>query len=201
MLGATVVLWVQPPLIGEPTTTTVKPTSNAAAVGKVANALNGVAAANAGVLVGAPNLNLPTSGLYTRHTGADQPYLISTNGAFGQGSPSSLQLLTTPGTDAVKVGKLLGDGFYEGQLVANQITELTGRKFLNGYGSAMSQYQGLLDSGKQYAQQFNLQIGVALTSEQMAQLTSDMVWLVSEVVNGQTVLVRRCTLPPRKPRT
>ena len=100
------------PLVSEQKPGDVKPGSTSSAIDKAAGALSGVPAPNAGVLVGAPNLNLPTSGLYTRHDGADQPYLITTNGAFGQGAPSSTQLLTTPGTDPAKVGKLLGDGFY-----------------------------------------------------------------------------------------
>ena len=35
----------------------------------------------------------------------------------------------------------------------------------------------------------DLKVGVALTAEQMASLTTDIVWLVEEVVNGEKVLV------------
>ena len=143
------------------------------------------AAAGASVEIGTPNLNVPTSGLYTTSKGAH--FLITTNPAFANNTVSSALLISA--TDPGYAGPILGDGFYEQQLVEQQVTQLTGRQFLDGYTSASDQYAALLNSGKQYAQQFDLQLGVALTPAQMAQLTSDMVWMVSEVVDGESVLV------------
>ena len=46
-----------------------------------------------------------------------------------------------------------------------------------------------MEAGAVAAKELNLEIGVALTAEQMASLTSDIVWLVEENINGQKVLV------------
>ncbi len=45
-----------------------------------------------------------------------------------------------------------------------------------------------MDAGIAYAKEYNLKPGIALTKEQMAALTSDMVWLESTTVtvNGKT---------------
>ena len=46
-----------------------------------------------------------------------------------------------------------------------------------------------MNAGAVVAEAMDLKVGVALTAEQMASLTTDIVWLVEEVVNGQKVLV------------
>ncbi|WP_050990442.1 hypothetical protein [Pseudomonas sp. M47T1] len=46
-----------------------------------------------------------------------------------------------------------------------------------------------MDNGIAAQQSLNLTVGTALTSEQVAALTHDIVWMQSEVVDGQTVLV------------
>ena len=78
--------------------------------------------------------------------------------------------------------KRLGDGFYEQRLVNEQVNKLTGRRFLDGYLSDYDQYKALMDNGAQYAKRLSLIPGVALTSEQMKELTSDMVWMVKREV-------------------
>ena len=70
-----------------------------------------------------------------------------------------------------------------------QIAKLTGRPYLGDYGSDMEQFAALMEAGAVAAEELNLEIGVALTAEQMASLTSDIVLLVEEEVNGQKVLV------------
>jgi len=78
--------------------------------------------------------------------------------------------------------KRLGDGFYEQQLVREQIAQLTGRRFLGGYVDEETQYRDLLNAGITAVQDFNLQPGIALTATQMAQLTSDVVLLIEQQV-------------------
>ncbi|WP_455258571.1 hypothetical protein, partial [Peptoniphilus asaccharolyticus] len=78
--------------------------------------------------------------------------------------------------------KRLGDGFYEQRLVNEQINQLTGRRFLEGHHSDYAQYQALMNNGVQYAKKWHLVPGVALTAEQMQELTSDMVWMVKREV-------------------
>nr|WP_244999969.1 hemagglutinin repeat-containing protein [Chromobacterium violaceum] len=134
---------------------------------------------------------VPDNGLFHAKPAPQQPYLVETNPQFTQYSNfiSSDYLLKQLNYDPSKVEKRLGDGFYEQQLVTHAITDMTGKRFLSGYGSAMQQYQQLMSNGAQYAKQFQLTPGMALSADQMAKLTSDMVWLVKQNVGGQDVLV------------
>ncbi|QND84715.1 hemagglutination activity domain-containing large exoprotein [Chromobacterium vaccinii] len=134
---------------------------------------------------------VPDNGLFHAKPAPQQPYLVETNPQFTQYSNfiSSDYLLKQLNYDPSKVEKRLGDGFYEQQLVTRAVTDMTGKRFLSGYGSAMQQYQQLMSNGAQYAKQFQLTPGMALSAEQMAKLTSDMVWLVKQNVGGQDVLV------------
>ncbi|NUA31001.1 S-layer family protein, partial [Cupriavidus basilensis] len=91
-------------------------------------------------------------------------------------------MLSQLGYDPATMLKRLGDGFYEQGLVRDQIGQLTGRRFLQGYSSDEAQYRALLEAGSTYAHAWNLRPGVALSPEQMAQLTSDIVWLVEQDV-------------------
>ena len=122
---------------------------------------------------------------------AKAKYLIETNKKFADYHEflSSDYLLERVKADPEKVGKRLGDGYFEQQFVLQQIGTLTGKKYLGNYGSDMEQFAALMNAGAVIAEEMNLRVGVALTAEQMASLTTDIVWLVEEVVNGQKVLV------------
>ena len=122
---------------------------------------------------------------------ATAKYLIETNKKFADYHEflSSDYLLERVKADPEKVGKRLGDGYFEQQFVLQQIGTLTGKKYLGDYGSDMEQFAALMNAGSVVAEAMDLKVGVALTAEQMASLTSDIVWLVEEVVNGQKVLV------------
>lgn len=122
---------------------------------------------------------------------AKAKYLIETNKKFADYHEflSSDYLLERVKADPEKVGKRLGDGYFEQQFVLQQIGTLTGKKYLGDYGSDMEQFAALMNAGAVIAEEMNLKVGVALTAEQMASLTTDIVWLVEEVVNGQKVLV------------
>ncbi|PWK84382.1 filamentous hemagglutinin, partial [Fulvimonas soli] len=137
-----------------------------------------------------PTVSLPQSGLYTIHSDPGSPYLVETDPRFTSYTQfiSSDYLLDQLGLDPSSLHKRLGDGFYEERSVLDQITSLTGRRFLSDATDALAQYRALMDAGVQVAQQFDLSVGVALTPEQMASLTQDMVWLVNVTVDGQTVL-------------
>lgn len=122
---------------------------------------------------------------------ATAKYLIETNKKFADYHEflSSDYLLERVKADPEKVGKRLGDGYFEQQFVLQQIGTLTGKKYLGDYGSDMEQFAALMNAGAVVAEAMDLKVGVALTAEQMASLTTDIVWLVKEVVNGQKVLV------------
>ena len=122
---------------------------------------------------------------------AKAKYLIETNKKFADYHEflSSDYLLERVKADPEKVGKRLGDGYFEQKFVLQQIGTLTGKKYLGDYGSDMEQFAALMNAGAVVAEAMDLKVGVALTAEQMASLTTDIVWLVEEVVNGQKVLV------------
>jgi len=91
--------------------------------------------------------------------------------------------------DPALTQKRLGDGFYEQQLVREQIAQLTGRRFLTGFVDDENQYRALLNAGVTAIDEFNLRPGIALSEKQVAQLTSDVVLLVEQDVrlsNGAT---------------
>ncbi|RQR43495.1 filamentous hemagglutinin N-terminal domain-containing protein [Burkholderia sp. Bp9131] len=133
---------------------------------------------------GALNLTLPTNGLYTYHTAPGASYLIATDPRFTSYTKfiSSDYMLGQLGLNPQTVEKRLGDGMYEEQLVRNQITQLTGRVYLQGYSSNEDEYRALMNSGVNAAKEFNLVPGMALTAAQMDALTSDIVWLVNQTV-------------------
>ncbi|MEK6697470.1 MAG: hemagglutinin repeat-containing protein [Nitrospirota bacterium] len=132
---------------------------------------------------------MPQGGLY-KPAAPNQGYLVETNPLFTdlRNFMSSDYMLERLAYDPALTQKRLGDGFYEQKLVLDQVTQATGRRFLEDSSSAEGQFQALMDAGIAYAQAFDLKVGVGLTAEQMAQLTTDMVWLVEQEVLGQKVL-------------
>jgi filamentous hemagglutinin len=125
---------------------------------------------------------LPNSALFK--TSSSNSYLIQTDPRFTNkqiwlSSDYMLQNLTV---DPDITQKRMGDGFYEQRLINEQIAQLTGYARLANYSSDEQQYQALMSSGITAASALNLRVGIALTAEQVAQLTSDMVWLVQREV-------------------
>ncbi len=78
--------------------------------------------------------------------------------------------------------KRIGDGYIEQRLIREQVAQLTGRRFLPGHADDEEQFAALMASGVQQASALQLKPGIALTAEQMAKLTSDLVWLVETEV-------------------
>ncbi|TNH41439.1 hemagglutinin repeat-containing protein, partial [Photorhabdus luminescens] len=141
-----------------------------------------------------PDTHLPDNSLYTVQPGSDSHYLVETDPKFTQykqwlGSDYMRQQLTH---DPARVHKRLGDGFYEQRLVRDQITQLTGRRYLPGYNNDEAQFKALMDAGIAFGQQQQLTPGVALSPAQMALLTSDIIWLTNQTVtlpDGTTEVV------------
>ncbi|HHW4670342.1 MAG TPA: two-partner secretion domain-containing protein, partial [Xylella fastidiosa subsp. multiplex] len=146
-------------------------------------------------------LTLPNNSLFTIHP--DTATLITTDPRFTLGRPytsADSQLHALGDHDTLH--KRLGDGYYEQRLIREQIAQLTGRRRLDGYTDDDHQYRALLDAGLTVAKQHQLRPGIALSADQMAQLTSDIVWLVQQDVHlpdGTTTgaLVPRLYLRPR----
>ena len=83
-------------------------------------------------------------------------------------------------------------------MVRAQLNELTGRAPANG-ASDDTVYQNLLGNAVSFAQAYGLRPGIALTADQVAHLTSDIVWMESQQVSlpggsVETVLVPKVYL-------
>ena len=139
---------------------------------------------NIGIKTHLPDISLPQASLYKINPAVSGQFLVETDPRFTQKSKwlSSDYMFKQLRNDPQNLLKRLGDGFYEQRLVNEQVNKLTGRRFLDGYLSDYDQYKALMDNGAQYAKRLNLIPGVALTSEQMKELTSDMVWMVKREV-------------------
>ncbi|WP_066078902.1 two-partner secretion domain-containing protein, partial [Bergeriella denitrificans] len=136
---------------------------------------------------------LPISALYAVNPAHPQ-FLIETDPAFTDyrqwlGSDYMLKAFKQ---DPANMHKRLGDGYYEQKLVNEQIARLTGHRRLDGYQNDEDQFKALMDNGITYARTFNLTPGIALTAEQVARLTSDIVWLEPQsytLIDGSRVTV------------
>ena len=133
---------------------------------------------------------LPESALYQLHPETTAKYLVETDPAFTNKKKflSSDYMYQQMTWDPERVTKRLGDGFYEQELLRNQIIQLTGKTYLDGFTNNEDEFHALMDSGIAYAKEFHLTPGIDLTKEQMAALTSDIVWLetTTVTVNGKT---------------
>jgi filamentous hemagglutinin len=142
-----------------------------------------------------------TGGLFQLQPLGTGSTLYTTHPRFANAKPwaSSDSMLQTLGLDPVLTLKRLGDGFMEQQRIREQVTALTGRRYLAGQDDDDAQYAALLTAGVSFAQALGLRVGVALTAAQMAQLTSDIVWLERQSVtlpdgSAQEVLAPRLYL-------
>ncbi|PWF24685.1 hemagglutinin repeat-containing protein [Corticimicrobacter populi] len=127
---------------------------------------------------------VPQNAMYSVVQRPDAPYLIATDAQFtGQRqSVSSDFMLQQLNQDPEHILKRLGDGFYEQRLVAEQVMLATGQRFVGDYTDNESQYKALLGAGVDFAHKLGLNVGTALTDEQLRHMTSDMVWLVEQTV-------------------
>jgi large exoprotein involved in heme utilization and adhesion len=102
---------------------------------------------------------------------------------------SSDYLLAGLGYNPDESAKRLGDGLYEQRLVQQAVTSRTGQAFIDGQTSNEDQFKYLMNNAIASKDQLNLSVGVSLTSQQVAALTHDIVWLEEREVNGENVLV------------
>lgn len=130
------------------------------------------------------HFKVPNSALYKVNKDSSAHYLIETDPAFANYKNwlSSDYMLSALGLDPSMQQKRLGDGYYEQRMVQDQVAQLTGFRFLEGYGSDEEQYKALMNNGLSFAQAYGLRPGIALTAAQIAQLTSDIVWLEEKEV-------------------
>ncbi|MCU1719275.1 filamentous hemagglutinin N-terminal domain-containing protein [Pseudomonas sp. 5P_3.1_Bac2] len=118
-------------------------------------------------------------------------YLIETNPALTDLKQfmSSDYLLGKLGVNPDETNRRLGDGLYEQRLIRDAIVQRTGQRYIDGIASDDELFRYLMDNAIAYKDSLNLQLGVALSAEQVAALTHDIVWMEEAEVNGQKVLV------------
>ena len=131
-----------------------------------------------------PDTRLPTQSLYKINPNVDSHFIIETDPDFTNKNRwlSSDYMLKALRNDPQNMLKRLGDGYYEQRLVREQMNRLTGRHFSGNNRTFSEQYKALMDAGITFAQKFNLAVGVSLTPAQVAQLTSDIVWIEKQTV-------------------
>lgn len=130
------------------------------------------------------SFKLPNSSLYQINNSPTAHYLVQTDPAFTNRLTwlSSDYISSQIALDPNVTQKRLGDGFYEQQLIREQVAQLTGQRFLGNYRDDQQEYQALMDSGLTFAKTYNLRPGIVLTAAQVASLTTDIVWLQQETV-------------------
>jgi filamentous hemagglutinin len=173
--------------------------------GSAANSANARQDATAGLgQQAAPGPVLPGSSLFTIHPDPSARFVVVTDARFTNYRQwlSSDYMFSALAIDPATTQKRLGDGFYEQKLIRDQVAALTGYRFLGDYRSDDEQYKALMNAGVSFGQAHQLRPGVALSPAQVAQLTSDMVWLVAQTVtlpdgSTTTALVPQVYLSPK----
>nr|WP_080429285.1 hemagglutinin repeat-containing protein [Burkholderia ubonensis] len=137
------------------------------------------------------NLTIPQGGLFKPTTAPNANYVIETNPAFTNQKNfiSSDYFFGQLGVDLTHIPKRLGDGFYEQQLVRNEVTALTGKAVLGPYADLQTMYQSLMAAGADLSKSLDLPMGASLSAEQVSKLTSNVILMETRIVDGQSVLV------------
>ncbi len=165
---------------------------------EVANQVNSQQgdAADSVVRIVGPDTRLPDNSLFKTNPAPGGQYLVETDPRFTNQKSwlGSDYMIAKATNNQDNVLKRLGDGYYEQRLIREQVINLTGQRYLDGYNNDEEQFKALMDQGLSFSQQYNLKVGVALTPEQMGLLTKDIVWLVNAKVtlpdgSQQNVLV------------
>ena len=132
-------------------------------------------------------------------TNPNTSYVIETDPNFTdrRNFLSSDYVLSRLKLDPMNVQKRLGDGYYEQQLVMQEIMSQTGKSRLQSGLSAEEQYRQLMDAGISVTKSQSIVLGRGLTEAEQKNLKEDVVLLVSKAVvlpNGKTETVLVPTL-------
>ncbi|ATE77183.1 DUF637 domain-containing protein [Pseudomonas frederiksbergensis] len=131
-------------------------------------------------------------GMFVQSRNPQSRYLIETNPELTQSAAfmSSDYLLGKLNFSADEAARRLGDGRYESRLISDAVMAKTGQRFLaSGLNDDNEQFRYLMDNALASKNELSLSLGVSLTSEQVAALTHDIVWMEERIVDGQKVLV------------
>ena len=176
------------------TGTVGKGISSANGTVQVANNMSSVQAVlNTGTISVNPLL---TGAMFTQNMNPGSKYLLETRSKYVDlnkyyGSDYFLSRLGyTPGWNRVR---RLGDAYYENQLITRALTERLGTAFINGKSNE-ELIKSLMDNAGMESSRLGLQVGKELTPEQISGLSKDLVWYVTQNVNGVEVLVPKIYL-------
>ena len=140
-------------------------------------------------------------------TNPNTTYVIETDPNFTnrRNFLSSDYVLSRLKLHPMNVQKRLGDGYYEQQLIMQEIMRQTGKSRLQSGLSAEEQYRQLMDAGISVTKSQSIALGRGLTEAEQKNLKEDVVLLVSKAVvlpNGktETVLVPTLYLAPNTKR-
>src|SRR5690606_18905916 len=145
----------------------------------------------------AQNLQLPTNnGMFVVNTTPQSQYLVETNPILTNylNFIGTDYLLSRLGFDPADLQRRLGDACYEPRLLGDGLCNLFGQRYLTDQNTGLAftsdeaQFKYLMDNAIAANEALELSIGIALSAEQVAQLTHDIVWLVEQEVNGEKVL-------------
>ena len=139
---------------------------------------------------------LLTSAMFTQNMNPSSKYLLETRSKYIDlnkyyGSDYFLSRLGyTPSWNRVR---RLGDAYYENQLITRALTEQLGTAFINGKSNE-DLIKSLMDNAGMESSRLGLQVGKELTPEQISGLSKDLIWYVTQNVNGVEVLVPKIYL-------
>ncbi|MFG5382808.1 DUF6862 domain-containing protein [Yoonia sp. R2-816] len=139
--------------------------------------------------IGNPNL-------FVENTDPDADFLLETRFDFIDLDQfkSSDYFFVALGIDPESYATRLGDAYVETLFIREQLFDLTGTRLLEPGVDEAAQVQAMYDNAVDAAVALELVPGVALSPDQIAALTDDIVWLEETMVDGRMVLVPRVYL-------
>ncbi|MDB4020313.1 filamentous hemagglutinin N-terminal domain-containing protein, partial [Planktomarina temperata] len=131
------------------------------------------------------------SSLFVINSAAPNGYLVETRPTFINLDQftSSDYFLDLINFDTDETTIRFGDALVETRAIREQLIELSGSNLLDGNTSEADQIRTLYDNAAAAATDLQLTPGVALTADQVAALTDNIVWLEETEINGQSVLI------------
>jgi len=152
--------------------------------------------ANSQVII--DNIVLPKGkyGQFIVNKNPSYPYLIEANPLYVNYSTfiSSDYMISRLNLNPQDIQKHLGDAMYETKLIRDSVIRLSGKRYLDGYSSDLTQFKSLMDNAISVKDDLKLSFGITLTKEQISRLDKNIVWMVTKVIDGQTLLVPKLYL-------
>ncbi|WP_456237237.1 beta strand repeat-containing protein [Limnobaculum parvum] len=160
------------------------PTMNIDRVTVQVNEISGPGEINIVATSPAQNIPLPDSNLYIMSPAVSNSAQVESDPKFTHYKTwlASDYMVNSLKTEHNNTHKRLSDDYYGQQFVRDQISNLAGQHLLNQSTNDEDQYAALIKAGLEFAQKFNIPLGAPLTSEQMSNLTSDIIWLINREV-------------------